>query len=117
MNTTITPMKAWLTAATAAERETLAERVGSSSAYLAHLAVNEDKNYKREPKIGLAAGIERETKVLAKASRGRLPIVLRTDLIEGCRQCPYAQKVLGERAVASEFAIVQDDGSEGGTPD
>ena len=104
--TTITQMKAWLNAATPAERETLAKLVNTSVAYLAHVAVNEDKLYKREPKIPLAAGIERETRAMAKSSRGRLPIVLRTDLVEGCRQCPYAQKVLGERALASEFVIV-----------
>lgn len=104
--TTITQMKAWLNAATPAERETLAKLVNTSVQYLSHVAVNEDKNYKREPKIPLAAGIERETRAMAKASKGRLPIVLRTDLVEGCRQCPYAQKVLGERALASEFVIV-----------
>ena len=110
-------MKAWLKAATTLERETLATRVGTSTQYLSHVAVNDDKNYRREPKIGLAAGIERETTAMAKSSKGRLPIVLRTDLIEGCRQCPYAQKALGERAVRSEFSIVVVNDSDGGTPD
>jgi hypothetical protein len=31
---------------------------------------------------------------------------LRTDLVEGCRGCPYARKVLGDRALQSEFPIV-----------
>ena len=105
---TITPMRAWLKAATPDERETLAKRANTSAAYLAHLAVNDDKAYKREPKIVLAAAIERETKAMAKASKGRLPVVLRTDLVGGCRQCSYAQKCLGERALASEFPIVSD---------
>lgn len=118
MNTTITPLKVWLNAATTAEREALATKVGTSAQYLAHISVNEDKNYRREPKIGLAAGIERETAVMAKTSKGRLPVVLRTDLIEGCRQCPYAQKALGERAVRSEFPIVVGvTDSEGGHAD
>ena len=104
--TTITPMKAWLQAASPLEREALAKEVGTSVQYLSHLAVNSDKKYRREPKILLAAGIERETKKMAKTSKGRLPEVLRTDLVEGCRLCAYAQKCLGERAVASEFAIV-----------
>jgi hypothetical protein len=107
MNTTITPMRAWLNAATPAERDLLAERVGSSAQYLFHIAVNEDKAYRREPKLGLAAGIERETKAMAKASKGRLPIVLRTDLVSGCRSCPYAQKALGpDVVVRGEFPIV-----------
>lgn len=111
MNTTITPMKVWLQQATTPERELLAQKAGTSSQYLSHVAVNEDKNYRREPKIALAAAIERETAAMAKTSKGRLPVVLRTDLIEGCRQCPYAQKVLGERAVRSEFPIVVVEGS------
>lgn len=116
MNTTITPMKAFLNAATAGEREALAVAVGTSCQYLAHLAVNEDRNYRREPKIGLAAGIERETIALAKTSKGRLPVVLRTDLVEGCRACPYAQKVLGERGVRSEFQIVVASGKDQDAP-
>jgi IS5 family transposase len=106
MNTTITPMKAFLNAATTDERETLAKRCNTSAQYLGHLAVNDDRSYKREPKIALAAAIERETKAMSKASKGRLPVVLRTDLIEGCRQCAYAQKCLGDRALAGEFPIV-----------
>ena len=104
---TITSMKAWLNAATVAERELLASRVGTSSQYLFHVAVNDDKAYRREPKIGLAAGIERETKAMNKVSKGRLPIVLRTDLVSGCRACPYAQKALGQDVVVrGEFPIV-----------
>jgi hypothetical protein len=117
MNTTITPMKAFLNAATTAEREALAAKVGTSNQYLSHLAVNEDKAYKREPKVGLAAAIERETIAMAKSSKGRLPVVLRTDLVEGCRACPYARKVLGERALQSEFPIVVGADSEGGEAD
>jgi hypothetical protein len=104
---TITSFKAWLNAATPAERDLLAERVGTSSQYLSHIAVNDDKLYKREPKISLAAGIERETKAMHKASKGRLPIILRTDLVSGCRACPYAQKALGQDVVVrSDFPIV-----------
>ncbi len=119
MNTTITPMKAWLNAATTDERELLASRVGTSAQYLFHVAVNEDKAYRREPKLGLAAGIERETKAMHKASKGRLPIVLRTDLVSGCRSCPYAQKALGQDVVVrGEFPIVvAETDSEGGHAD
>ena len=95
-----------LQAATPAEREALAKAVSTSVQYLSHVAVNEDKAYKREPKIPLAAGIERETSRMAKQSKGRLPIVLRTDMIEGCRACPYAQKVLGERFVVAVERLI-----------
>lgn len=105
---TITPMKAWLNAATTAERELLAKNTGTSAQYLSHIAVNDDKLYKREPKPALAAAIERETKAMAKASKGRLPVVLRTDLVTACRNCEFAQKCLGDRATASQFPIVVD---------
>ena len=105
---TITPMKAWLRQATAAERETLAKTAGTSVQYLHHLAAGEETNYKREPKPALAAAIERETKVLAKASRGRLPVVHRTDLVSACRQCEFARKCLGSEVVdRGEFPIVE----------
>ena len=99
--TTITPMKAWMMAATPQEQEALAEMVGTSRAMLYHYAGGF-----REVSAHRAGGIEGATKALAKASKGRLPIVYRTDLAHACRQCEYAQKCLGERAVASHFPIV-----------
>lgn len=105
--TTITSLKAWLNAATTAEQSLLADRVGTSRQYLSHIAVNDDKSYKREPKPALAAAIERETKSMAKASKGRLPVVLRTDLVEACRQCEFARKCLGEDVIVrGDFPIV-----------
>lgn len=104
---TITPMKAWLLAATTDERGLLAQRVGTSAQYLSHLAVNEDRAYKREPKATLAAAIERETKAMAKASKGRLPVVYRTDLNATCRGCEFARRCLGDEVVVrSEFPVV-----------
>lgn len=107
MSTTMSPMRAWLHAATVSEQRLLAERVGTSHAYLFHLAADEESNYRREPKAALAAAIERETKAMARASKGRLPVVLRTDLNSTCRQCEFARKCLGDDAVVrSEFPIV-----------
>ena len=115
--TTITPMKAWMMAATPQEQQDLAERLGTSRAMLYHYAGGF-----REVSAHRAGGIEAATKVMAKASKGRLPIVYRTDLAHACRQCEYAQRCLGERATASMFPIVdprQADlfESEGGSAD
>ncbi len=105
--TTISTFKAWLRQATRAEQETLAERAGTSVQYLGHVAAGDDKNYKREPKPALAAAIERETKAMAKASKGRLPVVYRTDLNSTCRQCEFARKCLGDEVVVrSEFPVI-----------
>lgn len=105
-------------AATPQEQEALAEMVGTSRAMLYHYAGGF-----REVSATRGGQIEQATKAMAKASKGRLPVVYRTDVVEACRQCEYAQKCLGERAVASQFPIVDprrgelDFESEGGTAD
>lgn len=107
MSTSHTPLSAWLRAATPAERDDLAQRVGTSTQYLGHLAADETKKYKREAKPALAAAIERETLAMSKETRGRLPVVWRTDLNGTCRQCSFAQRCLRDVATRSEFPIVE----------
>lgn len=91
-----------MAAATPDEQQTLADKVGSSRAMLYHYSTGE-----RRPSVRRAASIEVHTRDMAKASKGRLPVVLRTDMIEACRECPYAQRCLGDRALASAFPIVK----------
>lgn len=98
---TITPMRSWMAAATTKEQQELAERCGTSRQYLYQLAGGF-----RQASAELGAAIERETRAMHRASKGRLPIVYRTDLVPACRACEYAQRCLGERAVISEFPIV-----------
>lgn len=98
---TITSMKAWMSAATVQEQELLAEKVGTSRGSLYQYAGGH-----RQASAERAGEIERVTKEMHKASGGRLPEVLRTDLCEACLRCAYAQKCLGARAVVSEFPIV-----------
>lgn len=113
---TITALKAWMQAATPDEQEVLAEAVGTSRQMLYQYAGGH-----REVSAGRAGQIEAATKAMARASRGRLPAILRTDLCEACRGCAYAQRCLGQRAVASEFPIVTGPlvavASEGGDAD
>lgn len=101
MTKTITPFAAWMKAATPEEQETLAQRIGSSRAMLYHYS-----NGNRDMSVERAAQVETETAAMAKFSKGRLPRVMRTDLVPTCRNCPYAQRCLGDRALASEFPIV-----------
>jgi DNA-binding transcriptional regulator YdaS (Cro superfamily) len=98
---TITAVKVWMAAATKAEQELLAKRVGTSVGMLYQLAGGH-----RNARAERAQAIERETRLMAKASKGRLPVVYRTDLCEACRSCDFAQRCLGEKAVVSEFPIV-----------
>lgn len=98
---TITPMKAWMASATMDEKKLLAERVGTSVGMLYQWSGGH-----RQCSSAMAGRIEAVTAQMHKASKGRLPRVVRTDLSEACRECQYAQKCLGERAVVSEFPIV-----------
>lgn len=98
---TLTPMKIWMAAATVEEQEMLAQSAGTSRGYLYQLAGGH-----RQASAELGAAIEAKTKAMAKASKGRLPVIYRTDIVPACRACIYAQKCLGERAVVSEFPIV-----------
>lgn len=102
MNTkTITSIKAWMSAATVAEQETLASAVGTTRGMLYQYAAGN-----RDCSADRAGKIEAATAVMHKASKGRLPKIVRTDLCEACRACQYAAKCLGERAIVSEFPIV-----------
>lgn len=101
-------MMVWLRLATPEEREALALASGTPLNYLYHLAA-EGKSYQRVASSEKAAAIETAAKPInAKALRaGRtLPDLLRTDLSPVCRECVYARKCLGEKAVASEFSYL-----------
>lgn len=98
---TITSMKAWMSAATVEEQETLAERVGTTRGMLYQYAGGH-----RTASADRAGAIERVTAEMNRASKGRLPRIYRTDLAEACLNCEYAQKCLKGQAVISEFPIV-----------
>jgi hypothetical protein len=104
-------LKHFMTVASGAEQEELASSAGTSRAYLYRLA-NTETAYARTAKAELAAALEAKTQEMAKASKGRLPVVYRTDLNAACRACPYAQRCLGARATASQFEILGTDTGE-----
>lgn len=88
--------------ASTAEKQAVAEACGTSYSYLwFHISKG-----RREPDALLAAKIEAATKLLSKQSGGRLPVVYRTELNSACRSCQFAQRCLGDAAIASEFPIV-----------
>jgi len=97
-----TLLEKWCRAATTAEKQSLAEAVGTSYQYLVfHLAKG-----RREPDALLAAKIEAATKLLSRGTNGRLFTVYRTELNSACRACAFAQRCLGDAAIASEFPLV-----------
>lgn len=98
---TITPFAAWMKAATTTEQQLLADKLGTSIGMLYHYSSGQ-----RRMSTERAASVEDATRDISKASKGRLPIVYRTDTSATCRACAYAQRCLGDKALASEFPIV-----------
>lgn len=98
-------IKQWMRLASTEEQEQLAKLAGTKRPYLYHLAGEKNKAYKREPMPKLAIALEAASAVLRKQSKGRLPLIYRTDLVTACRECSFAQKCLGAAAVRSDFPI------------
>ena len=114
-----TMMSLWMRKATTAQQQELADALGTSRAYLYHLAASPERRYAREPAPALAARIETETARMHKATGGVLPQLYRSDLNSACRQCQFAAKCLGSIVNRSDFdAVVEDrsDDTEGGAP-
>ena len=110
---TITAFNVCMRAATPDEQQLLAERIGSTRGHLYQISGGH-----RQCSSERAIEIERETRAMHKASKGRLPIVYRTDLSAACRGCEFATRCLGEAiTVRSEFPIVSAGDSEGGDHD
>lgn len=90
---TPSPVKTWMAAATVDEQETLASLAGTTRAMLYQYAGGFRKTSSEK-----AVRIEAATKQMAKSSKGRLPVVYRTDLSSACAQCEFARKCLGTKA-------------------
>jgi hypothetical protein len=108
-------LKLWMRAATPSERRVLAKRVGTSEGNLVQYAGGH-----RNASAQRGITIELQTKKMHKASKGRLPLVYRTDLVAACRDCHFAQKCLGPIAKRADFQVVTEEmvaESEGGTND
>ena len=102
-------LKRWMEAATPEQQEDLAEHLETSRNVLYQYS-GEFRNMS----AGRAREIEEFTLRLHKETKGKLPKVYRTDLNADCRACDFAQKCLGAAAVASDFAFLPADDSEGG---
>ena len=85
------PIKAWMAAATVEEQEQMAALAETTRSMLYQYVKN------RKPSAEKAAKIEAATMQMAKGSKGRLPIVYRTDLSSACAQCQFARKCLGSK--------------------
>lgn len=107
--------KTWMKAATPGEQSILADALDTSRDYLYQLSGGFRK---ASPERG--AAIEVASARMHVASKGRLPRIYRTDMVEACRNCEFAQRCLGAAATRAEFSVVtaeQMAESEGGSHD
>lgn len=82
-------MKAWMSAATSQEQETLAKAINSSRGYLYQLSSGE-----RTASAEKARAIELAATTIRRKNKS-LPVLLRTDLCPACRECEYAKQCGG----------------------
>lgn len=101
-------LKTWLKLATAEERKRLCELAKTKRSYLSFLS-NADKAYGRVASADMAVRLEAASDLIRGESAEamvRLPRLLRTDLSPVCRACGFAQRCLGDAAIASEFGFL-----------
>ena len=79
-------LRLFLTSSTESERERLAKGAGTTVPYLYAIAGGH-----RDPKIETIAAIERSSITISKRSKGRLPILPRTEISPACAACPFAK--------------------------
>lgn len=99
-------LRHWMKIANGKEQEALAKTLNppTSVAMLRHYA-----NGFRLMSVARAIDVERATKILARESRGRLPVVDRIDMVKECRNCDHALKCLGRVAVeAASWPITEE---------
>lgn len=101
-----TPLRLWMREATATEQEALAAAGNTSRAQLYQVAGGF-----RRFRPGKAIAIERKATEMHKESKGRLPLIYRTDLASECAGCEFAAKCLGPVVTRADFPVVEDDQS------
>lgn len=98
MTTKTNPVKVWMSSATKDQQELLATAVGTSRGMLYQYASNN-----RTPSAERAIKIEAATMLMSKQTRGKLPVLYRSDMSTACATCHFAQKCLGTK---SEFPVL-----------
>lgn len=96
--------KLWMKAATPEEQQLMADALGTSRGMLYQISGG-------HATVSAERGIllERAAARMHRESKGRLPLIYRTDMVEACRQCDFAQKCLGSRAVRADFPLVTEE--------
>lgn len=114
MPTTPTAFRRWMDAASPEHKLALAERLETSRTVLYQYAMDPANPNAREFSPTRARLVEQFTLQLAKGDKTAPEGIYRTDMNSECRECDFAQKCLGSKAVASDFKFLPPDDTEGG---
>lgn len=98
-------LRKWMRAATPQEREQLAALADTTMGTLHQISGAYRSGGKPSVRAGLARRLELAAEQLRKTNRN-LPVLVRTDLSPECAECEFAQKCLGQKAVASDFPFI-----------
>ena len=90
-------MKAWMALATVQQQDEMAKLAKTTRGMLYKYVSN------RKASSEKAALIEEATKEMHKRTKGRLPVIYRTDLSSACAACQFARKCIGMKA---EFPLL-----------
>lgn len=98
-------LKMWMAEASPAEKAALAELADTTLGSLHQIAGGYRTGGPASVRAGLARKLERAAFLLSKSNKN-LPQLLRTDLSSECRECEFAQRCLGKKAVTSGFDVI-----------
>ena len=102
------PMRAWLDAASKDEKRELARRAETTMGMISQIGGGYRNKGRPQVRSGLARRLELAAAEMRKSNKA-LPELLRTDLSGECRDCEFARKCLGSKAVATEFEVLPGD--------
>lgn len=100
-------LRMWMQAASQEEKSALADLAGTTIGTLNQIAGGYRTGGEAIVRSGLARKLEKAAAVLNKRNK-LLPALLRTDLSPECRECEFAQRCLGDKAIMSGFTVIEE---------
>lgn len=101
-------LRLWMQAASQDEKAALADLANTTVGTLNQIAGGYRTNGEAVIRAGLARKLEKAAQVLNRRNKS-LPNLLRTDLSPECRECEFAQRCLGDKAIMSGFNVIEQD--------
>ena len=100
-------LRLWMQAASQDEKAALADLANTTVGTLNQIAGGYRTGGEAVIRAGLARKLEKAAQVLNRRNKS-LPTLLRTDLSPECRECEFAQRCLGDKAIMSGFNVIEE---------